>query len=160
MLETFAHASTDLLGLKEVIGNNRELPEDVVRPKFCEAQNMIKDTLHMSPCQPHFRHSPALSMFLLDEPLFKLVQRYGDRIVLKESDRKPKASKRTRRKQCSFSSKYQDSLEDANDQQGTPPWDASFGEDGCPKFLCDVMVRSSYNLTDPIAYCKGVILLK
>ncbi|CAK7324222.1 unnamed protein product [Dovyalis caffra] len=32
-------------------------------------------------------------------------------------------------------------LDNVGDWQGPPPWDMSLGGDGCPKFLCDVMVE-------------------
>ncbi|KAJ6687482.1 3'-5' EXONUCLEASE DOMAIN-CONTAINING PROTEIN [Salix koriyanagi] len=32
-------------------------------------------------------------------------------------------------------------MDNTGDWQGPPPWDLSLGGDGCPKFLCDVMVE-------------------
>ncbi|KAF3780374.1 hypothetical protein EJ110_NYTH39364 [Nymphaea thermarum] len=64
---------------------------------------------------------------------------YGEKIHLKESDRKPTtAGRRGRRRQTLRSPKFDhELLEDNSDAQGPAPWDSS--ADGCPEFLCDVM---------------------
>ncbi|KAH0940157.1 hypothetical protein HID58_007618 [Brassica napus] len=55
----------------------------------------------------------------MDENLLKIVRKYGERIMLKESDLLPRISKKKTRR------------------RGPPPWDSSLGGDGCPKFLLD-----------------------
>ncbi|URE01430.1 hypothetical protein MUK42_09162 [Musa troglodytarum] len=58
-----------------------------------------------------------------------------------ESDRKPRTSRRKEKKQSSGNAKHKEKLTCDGDWQGPPPWDVSFGGDGSPKFLCDVMIE-------------------
>lgn len=77
----------------------------------------------------------------VDNSLLWIARKYGDKIMLKYSDRKPKTSKRKAKKShAAAPQSKQTTSEIAEDWQGPPPWDPSLGGDGCPKFLCDVMV--------------------
>ncbi|CAK9151574.1 unnamed protein product [Ilex paraguariensis] len=78
----------------------------------------------------------------MDDTLWQIVRKYGEKILLKESDRKPKTSKKKGKKQSSAGLIGKERrIENVDDFQGPPPWDLSLGDDGCPKFLCDVMVE-------------------
>lgn len=85
----------------------------------------------------------------MNDSLFQIVRKYGDKIILKESDRKPRVSKKKgKRQSSSMLIGKERRLENIDDWQGPPPWDLSLGGDGFPKFLCDVMVSSI------ICYCE------
>lgn len=60
---------------------------------------------------------------------------------MKESDRKPRVSRRRRERRSSVNTKDREQFETNGDWQGPASWDPEFGGDGCPKFLCDVMVE-------------------
>nr|XP_027103532.1 uncharacterized protein LOC113724854 [Coffea arabica] len=76
----------------------------------------------------------------MDVILLRIARKYGDKILLKDSDRKPKMSKKGKRSSAGMT--YKERLvQSVDDWQGAPPWDLSVGGDGCPKFLCDVMVE-------------------
>ncbi|KAF8379983.1 hypothetical protein HHK36_027451 [Tetracentron sinense] len=78
----------------------------------------------------------------LDDALSKIIRKYGEKIVLKDSDRKPRTTRRKGKRQSSVGLICkQKQVENCSDCQGPPPWDLSLGGDGCPKFLCDVMVE-------------------
>ena len=77
----------------------------------------------------------------MDETLLKVVKKYGEKLLLKESDKKPKNSKKKGKKQSSAGlTRKEEQLKNSDAWQGPPPWDLSVGGNGCPKFLCDVMV--------------------
>lgn len=77
----------------------------------------------------------------VDDSLLWIARKYGDKIMLTYSDRKPKTSKKKDKKSSAAASQSkQKTIEIAEDWQGPPPWEPSLGGDGCPKFLCDVMV--------------------
>nr|AFK45465.1 unknown [Lotus japonicus] len=78
----------------------------------------------------------------MDEFLLNIVKKHGDRILLKESDRKPKTSKKKRKKPLPINGNLKGNHLDKFDEwQGISPWDPSVGGDGYPRFLCDVMVE-------------------
>lgn len=83
---------------------------------------------------------PPHGNVLPGDSLSKIVEIYGERILLKEADRKPRISKKKRKKQPDVGSRIQDQNEVVGNWEGPSPWDPSLGGDGCPKFLCDVMV--------------------
>ncbi|XP_075476422.1 uncharacterized protein LOC142517840 [Primulina tabacum] len=72
--------------------------------------------------------------------LLWIFRKYGDRILLDDSDRNPKSKKKTK-KSSSVPECKQNTLEVVESQHGHPPWDPSLGGDGFPKFLCDLMVE-------------------
>ncbi|CAL9178185.1 uncharacterized protein LOC135638899 isoform X2 [Musa acuminata AAA Group] len=78
---------------------------------------------------------------MLDDCLSNNVRRHGEKIMLKESDKIPRTSRRKEKKQSSGNAKNKEKLTCDEDWQGPPPWDVSFGGDGSPKFLCDVMIE-------------------
>uniref|UniRef100_A0A1J3J838 Exonuclease mut-7-like protein n=1 Tax=Noccaea caerulescens TaxID=107243 RepID=A0A1J3J838_NOCCA len=84
----------------------------------------------------------TLNTMPMDENLLKIVRKYGERILLKESDLLPKNSKKKTRRRATLRTVNTDKyLVGSVDWQGPPPWDSSLGGDGCPKFLLDVMVE-------------------
>lgn len=77
----------------------------------------------------------------MEESLWKIVKKYGEKIHLLESDKRRKTSKKKgKRRNSSFAVCREKQIYDSTDWQGPPPWDSLVGGDGCPKFLCDVMV--------------------
>lgn len=130
------------LGLKEILENS-DTPNNILGVKFCQASDMVKlngsERLSVRYsttifCPPHGNVLPG-------DSLSKIVEIYGERILLRETDRKPKISKKKKRKQPNVGSRIQDQNEAVCNWEGPPPWDPSLGGDGCPKFLCDVMVE-------------------
>ncbi|KAL3342305.1 hypothetical protein AABB24_026364 [Solanum stoloniferum] len=77
----------------------------------------------------------------MDYVLSQIVRKYGDKILLSESDRKPKISRKKAKKSSGRVANTRSPAEVGEEWQGPPPWDATSGGDGCPKFLCDVMVE-------------------
>lgn len=77
----------------------------------------------------------------MDYVLSQIVRKYGDKILLSESDRKPKISRKKAKKSSGRVANTRSPTEGGEEWQGPPPWDATSGGDGCPKFLCDVMVE-------------------
>ncbi|TYK11277.1 exonuclease mut-7-like protein [Cucumis melo var. makuwa] len=133
-------------GLK-VILEKQDMHKKILRTKVSEASNIIRATASgfpqsMANIRGNCSASSSINCMPMDEDLQKVVKSYGERIVLKESDKKPKISKRkgkrssTMKVGCSEKQIVSD-----EDWLGPPPWDLSLGGDGCPKFLCDVMVE-------------------
>ncbi|XP_031394380.1 uncharacterized protein LOC116205844 isoform X2 [Punica granatum] len=77
----------------------------------------------------------------MDESLLRIVRKYGDKILLNESDRKPKPFGKKGKKRSSVVTISKEKRETSDEWEGPPPWDLAVGGDGCPKFLCDVMVE-------------------
>lgn len=77
----------------------------------------------------------------MDVILLHIARKYGDKISLKDSDRKPKMSKKKGKRSSAGMTNKERLVQSVDDWQGPPPWDLSVGGDGCPKFLCDVMVE-------------------
>ncbi|PKU84080.1 hypothetical protein MA16_Dca010366 [Dendrobium catenatum] len=131
-------------GLKEIFTDSSSC-KNVVRIKFCSASDMIKscyptisllgDTAMGSSSQPSCKTS-----YLIDDHILDIVKMYGERIHLKEADRKPRVSRR-KREQSSVNTKRKEEFEINGNWQALPPWDPAYGGDGCSKFLCDVMVE-------------------
>lgn len=131
-------------GLKQIaeISNGCNM---VTRTKFCEASNMIRLTM------PELHSSIEITEEVdsmksckitekADSSILWIGKKYGDKILLKDTDRKPKTSKKKTKRTSDGSVYKQKTHEILEDWQGPPPWDPSLGGDGCPKFLCDVMV--------------------
>ncbi|CAA0824706.1 3-5 exonuclease domain-containing protein [Striga hermonthica] len=106
----------------------------VTRTKFCEASSMICVTL------PESSDSTKITA-KLEGSLLWIVKKHGDKILLKDADRKPRNSKKKSKKPPLGLEHKQKILDILEDWQGPAPWDPSIGGDGCPKFLCDVMVE-------------------
>ncbi|KAK8969023.1 hypothetical protein KSP40_PGU003854 [Platanthera guangdongensis] len=142
-------------GLKQVFKDSKTC-KNVVRNKFCSAFDMIRssylpinfsgDTGVGSCSQPSCKIT-----YPTDEHFLAIVKIYGERILLKESDRKPRVSRRRRERRSSVNTKDREQFETNGDWQGPTAWDPEFGGDGCPKFLCDVMSNPA------ILSCKSFI---
>ncbi|CAA7391909.1 unnamed protein product [Spirodela intermedia] len=119
--------------------------DNVLGIKFGRASDIVKSSGYALPSVPLSSEStstPSLESTLpLDISLSGIVRKYGERILLQESERKPRTSKRKGRRQPSASWKSKDHLAMVSDWQGPPPWDSAGGGDECPRFLCDVMVE-------------------
>ncbi|KAL6005638.1 hypothetical protein ACLOJK_006208 [Asimina triloba] len=135
------HSSNAPVGLKEILDES-DVSSNILRPTVCEASEMVKSTVFKG--QQMQKPTSCCSdgnALPLDDTLLKIVRKYSERILLKESDRKPRASKRKARKASEVLNGRKESSEYSSNWQGPPPWDPSLGGDGGPKFLCDVMVE-------------------
>ncbi|KAK9994836.1 hypothetical protein SO802_024539 [Lithocarpus litseifolius] len=130
------------LGLKEVLEKD-DMNSKILRIKFCEALDIVRATASDFPQRiVTVGGMRSMCTMPIDESLLKVVKKYGEKIMLKESDKKPKASKKKGKRRSSVAENCKENrLENLNGWQGPPPWDLSLGSDGCPKFLCDVMVE-------------------
>lgn len=136
-------------GLKEVF-REHDMSNRVLTTKFCEASDIVQATANSDDTQmiaiaaiPRgmIPKSSCISTMPMDEFLLKIVKKYGEKILLKESDKKPKTSKKKAKKRSPINGICKEKEPEKFDEwQGTSPWDPSVGGDGCPKFLCDVMV--------------------
>lgn len=124
--------------------------DKILRTKFGEALEIVRastysESSHRVPSAK--RQVPdveCMDTIPMDGSVLQIVQLHGDKILLKESDRKPKTSKKKgKRKPSEGLICKERRSEKVDDWQGPPPWDLSLGGDGCPKFLCDVMVSGS-----------------
>ncbi|KAG2633334.1 exonuclease mut-7 homolog [Panicum virgatum] len=70
-----------------------------------------------------------------------IVTKYSEKILLAESDTKPRSSRRKEKPKLATNVKCKDKVDCSTEWQGPPPWDPSIGGDGYPKFLCDVMIE-------------------
>ncbi|KAK1304257.1 hypothetical protein QJS10_CPB11g00686 [Acorus calamus] len=143
---TALYSSRGNLGLKEILQES-DVHDNVLRMKFYDASEIIKATIFgshpgncvdvLAPSQPSYR-----STFPLDNCITKIIRKYGGSILLNESDLKPRTSRRKGRKHYVVELKCKEKLiENSSEWQDPPPWHSSFGGDGNPKFLCDVMVE-------------------
>jgi len=73
--------------------------------------------------------------------LMSIVTKYSEKILLTESDAKPRSSRRKEKPKLPTNAKCKDKVDCSTEWQGPPPWDPSIGGDGYPKFLCDVMIE-------------------
>lgn len=144
------HASNINLGLKEVLEKHDNGDKIIVLKSF-EALDIVQATIsseysqRIANVEGVFSRTSSTNTMPMDEPLLKIVRKYGEKILLRESDRKPKASKKKGRKRSSLVVVGREKqLDNIGDWQGPPPWEVSLGGDGCPKFLCDVMVRKFF----------------
>lgn len=131
-------------GLKQIfeISNGCNM---VTQTKFCEASNMMRTTLPellSSTLKTEELDSTESDKIInhVDSSLLWIIKKHCDKIMLRDADRKPKTSKKRARRSSTGSECKQKNPEIVEDWQGPPPWDLSSGGDGCPKFLCDVMV--------------------
>uniref|UniRef100_A0A0E0HZZ1 3'-5' exonuclease domain-containing protein n=1 Tax=Oryza nivara TaxID=4536 RepID=A0A0E0HZZ1_ORYNI len=76
-----------------------------------------------------------------DDYFTSVVMKYAEKILLTESDTKPRSSRRKEKQKLATNAKCEEKFEGSTEWQGLPPWDPSAGGDGCPKFLCDVMIE-------------------
>ncbi|XP_057479755.1 uncharacterized protein LOC130767020 [Actinidia eriantha] len=135
------------LGLKEILKKPNSC-DKILRTKFCEALAIVRATNSsvFSPRESTVRREVSvvscMNTIPMDDSVLQIVWKYSDKILLKESDTKPKTSKKKGKRKSSEGLICKEKrLENVDDWQGLPPWDLSLGGDGCPKFLCDVMVE-------------------
>lgn len=138
---TETETSCSATGLKEILMESNYC-DRVLVTKFCTASDMVKSTIsqmHNYTTMMSVSQTLCRGISPLDKCITDIVKKYGEKLLLKEADKKPKASRRKGRRQPVIS-KYKEQLEYDGTWQDVPPWDPSLGGDGCPKFLCDVMV--------------------
>jgi hypothetical protein len=135
------------IGLKEVL-EKHDMSSKILRIKSCEALSIVRATASdflqiIATVEGMVSRSPCRKTMPMDESLLKVVKKYGEKLLLKESDKKPKATKKKGKRRSSAGVIYREKrIENFDDWQGPAPWDLSLGGDGCPKFLCDVMVST------------------
>ncbi|XP_057719631.1 uncharacterized protein LOC130934057 [Arachis stenosperma] len=138
--------SKENVGLKELFAKH-DSNDNVLGMQFCEALSIVRETIgsdagQVIPSAERTIQRLSCSVNVPSDEFLKIVKKYGDRILLKESDRRPKTSKKKAKKRSSTNGiSNVKHLENFDDWQGIPPWDPSVGGDGYPKFLCDVMVE-------------------
>uniref|UniRef100_A0A0D9WYF9 3'-5' exonuclease domain-containing protein n=1 Tax=Leersia perrieri TaxID=77586 RepID=A0A0D9WYF9_9ORYZ len=89
----------------------------------------------------HFAPRDIEDAICSDSYLASIVVKYSEKISLTESDTKPHSSRRKGKQKFDANAKCKEKFEGSTKWQGPPPWDLSSGGDGCPKFLCDVMIE-------------------
>lgn len=136
------------LGLKQIL----ETPihcKIVFRNPVCDASDLVRaampEVFGRIPATEAIKAGNSIEVTKeMDSTLSRIIRKYSDKILLKDSDRVPKfARKKVKkiRKSSAGMTHKERLLESIDDWQGPPPWDLSLGGDGCPKFLCDVMVE-------------------
>ena len=142
------HSSGVNLGLKEIL-EKHDIDDKIIRIKSFEASHIFQATVSSENCQRISKvevlvsRSSSRNTMPMGESLLKIVRKYGEKILLRESDRKPKhARKKVKKRPSLVAVTREKQLDNTSDWQGPPPWDLSLGGDGCPKFLCDVMVKA------------------
>lgn len=142
------NTSGAVVGLKEILEESI-VCHNIVKVKFCNACDMVKSCdfkVHISDRIVRAPHpwTSSKTILRIDESVSDIVKIYGERILLKDSDKRPRASKRRGRRSMSTNPKRKEKLQYAGEWQelqDLPPWDSSLGGDGSPKFLCDAMVE-------------------
>ncbi|KAL4575722.1 hypothetical protein LXL04_011806 [Taraxacum kok-saghyz] len=126
------NSSSKKVGLKQILWEPTN-SRIVLSTTYCEAVEMVR-AYHPErvDCRKASRD--------MDYTVLQIVRKYGDRIVLTESDGKPRTSKRKGRRKSS-KCKQEGGVHETDEWQGPAPWDMMVGGDGSPKFLCDVMVE-------------------
>nr|GMD49636.1 exonuclease mut-7 homolog [Ipomoea batatas] len=133
------------LGLKQIL----DMPngsDNILLAKFIEATKMVQAISTDFPQGITIHEEVASTVQFaknkqMDDAVLWIARKYGDKILLSDSDRKPKMSKKKGKKPPAGLMAKPRQLDGDEDWQGPPPWDVSLGGDGCPKFLCDVMVE-------------------
>ncbi|CAH9136935.1 unnamed protein product [Cuscuta epithymum] len=133
------------LGLKEIL-DMPNVSDNVLQIKFIKATKMVQTIVTDFPlgitiCEEAasvFQYSENKRMH---DAVIWIISKYGDKILLSDADRKPKMSRRKVRTSPAGLLAKPRQLDSGEEWEGPPPWDMSLGGDGCPKFLCDVMVE-------------------
>ena len=130
-------------GLKQIL-ENPDICHKLLRSKFFDAVDIVRATTSEFPqrkatLEEVVSWSSCRNTIPMDDSLFSIVRKYGERILLKESDRKPKTKKKEKKQSSAVCKEKQ--IEIFDEWCSPPPWDLTLGGDGCPKFLCDVMVE-------------------
>ncbi|KAK8709282.1 hypothetical protein V6N13_060303 [Hibiscus sabdariffa] len=136
------HQSDISLGLKDIL-NMSDCENKLVGTKFCNAVDIVQATASSEECKRIAKGAEVVRKTKpMDESLWKIVRKYGEKLILRESDRTPKTSRKKGRRRSSVAVVCKEKqLDNYSDWQGPQPWDISLGGDGSPKFLCDVMVE-------------------
>ncbi|XP_057950829.1 uncharacterized protein LOC131145650 isoform X3 [Malania oleifera] len=143
---TDLHSSNVDLGLKDILGKP-DISNKILRSTFFEASKVVRAsaselTQRVPIVAGVVSKLSCRNTIPMGQSLLKIVKRYGDKILLKESDSKPRISKKKVKRTSSAGLNSKEKLlKNFDGWQGPPPWDSSLGGDGCPKFLCDVMVE-------------------
>ncbi|XP_050235825.1 uncharacterized protein LOC126685882 [Mercurialis annua] len=133
-------------GLKEILETN-DAGDTLVTARFSEALNIIQATFasegscRIANGERLMSMQSSINTLPMDELLLKIVKKYGEKIILGESDRRLKSSRKKVKKRPSVANCREKQLDNVGDWEGPPPWDLALGGDGRPKFLCDVMVE-------------------
>ncbi|XP_031266835.1 uncharacterized protein LOC116125184 [Pistacia vera] len=133
------------LGLKEIL-EKPEVGNKIIRTRVCDALDIVRAAASSQYSQ-HVAEGvvsriSCRTTMPMDEFFLKIVRKHGEKLVLRESDRAPKTSKKKgKRRSSAVVILKEKQVDNFGDWQGPPPWDSSLGGDGCPKFLCDVMVE-------------------
>lgn len=144
------------LGLKEILEKPTAFKR-IVSNRVSEAANVFrattaleflknessiyKDFAEISICED-VADSSCGQTLLLDESLSNIICKHASKLLLTESDRKPRACRKKGKKQPALTlNPKPKSSECVDDWEGPAPWDILNGGDGCPKFLCDVMIE-------------------
>uniref|UniRef100_F6H7B8 Mut7-C RNAse domain-containing protein n=1 Tax=Vitis vinifera TaxID=29760 RepID=F6H7B8_VITVI len=138
----YSTSSTSKL-LKKIL-ENPDICHKLLRSKFFDAVDIVRATTSEFPqrkatLEEVVSWSSCRNTIPMDDSLFSIVRKYGERILLKESDRKPKTKKKGKKQSSAVCKEKQ--IEIFDEWCSPPPWDLTLGGDGCPKFLCDVMVE-------------------
>ncbi|CAN1250891.1 Exonuclease mut-7 homolog [Linum perenne] len=117
-----------------------------MRIQTCEALAIVRATVSSVNCQiimgdREISRTTLINTMPMTESLLKIVKKHGEKILLKASDRKPRSSKKRGKRKPSTTQVTRENWIDDGSWEGSTPWDISEGGDGCPKFLCDVMVE-------------------
>ncbi|EPS71795.1 hypothetical protein M569_02957 [Genlisea aurea] len=135
------HSEVDT-GLKHVLEHPNGC-STVMRATFCEPANMV----HKAVVEPKNGSEivdgvesmkPCDTSMQVDSYLLWIIRKHGDKLFLGDADRRPKSFKMKAKKPSGSAGKAPENLDD---WQGPALWDSVSGGDGCPKFLCDVMVE-------------------
>ncbi|KAJ6833202.1 uncharacterized protein M6B38_341465 [Iris pallida] len=133
--------STASFGLKEILMEPNTC-NNVLRTKVCAASDIVKSsTFKMHDYTMPNSWTSSGNIFPLEECILHIVRKYGERLLLKESDTKPRPSRKKGKRPSSANAKSKEQLECKGIWESSTPWDLLLGGDGCPKFLCDVMVE-------------------
>ncbi|KAJ0102350.1 hypothetical protein Patl1_05219 [Pistacia atlantica] len=133
------------LGLKEIL-EKPEVGNKIIRTRVCDALDIVRAAASSQYSQ-HVAEGvvsriSCRTTMPMDEFFLKIVRKHGEKLVLRESDRAPKTSKKKgKRRSSAVVILKEKQVDNFGDWQGPPTWDLSLGGDGCPKFLCDVMVE-------------------
>lgn len=134
------------LGLKEVLETST-VCKRIVSSRVNKASSIVRATAATDVFKNEISTDVVVSDSLcrqtvpLDESLSRIISNHGSKILLNDSDRKPRNSKKKGKKHSKPSLNRKTKGADcADDWQGLPPWKSLDAGDGCPKFLCDVMV--------------------
>lgn len=142
-------SSVSSLGLKQIL----EAPnrcKAILRNTFCDASELVRTGmvfLERTPAtEAAIQGNSSKGTKQMNVIVLHIIRKYSDKILLEDSDKEPKIKKKKVKKSPSGMTHKERLLAEVDDWQGPPPWDSSLGGDGCPKFLCDVMVSHKLSL--------------